>query len=108
MKQYTIETPVTYRIEFVNIGVSWYHDTMYYSLRRAINSYFYYLKKYSGERVIRIYAFRGEHRLRNITEDIYEFFNTAVTDLLTNADETNHSSISPKVLFSVMRGDYIE
>lgn len=32
----------------------------------------------------------------------------AVTDLLTNAEETNQSSMSPKVMFSIMRGDYIE
>lgn len=71
MKQYTIKTPVTYRIRFENIRTLWYHKTVYHSLKRALNSYFYYLKKYRGERVVRIYAYRGDLQLRDITKEMY-------------------------------------
>jgi len=75
MKQYVIETPVTYRIEFVNIGGSWYHGTTYYSICNAVRWLLYYSNKYYGKRVVRLYAYRGDLQLRDISQDV---FNTNV------------------------------
>ncbi len=73
MNKFEFVTPVTYRIEFETIGAFWFHRTRYYSLRRAINSFFYYLTKYRGkDRVVRIYAYRGDLKLRDITQEIYQ------------------------------------
>jgi len=66
----TIETPVTYRIEFEIIGAFRLHDTVYYSLSRAVRSFIYYRDKYKLVKVVRIYAYRGDTQLRDITQDV--------------------------------------
>lgn len=64
------------------------------------------LKAWEGRRMA-----QGYKKTSKKTLDLqYEFLlgMVAALDVLTNAEETGESSISPKIMFSIMRGDYIE
>lgn len=65
-----IETPITYRIEFSTIRWIKEHEVVSYSLRIAIRRLLYYQDKFRGKKVVRLHAYRGDLRLRDITQDV--------------------------------------
>ena len=48
------------------------------------------------------------HKTTRKTQSEYLMGMVATMDFILNAEETKESSISPHVMFSIMRGDYIE
>lgn len=73
---YEIKTPVTYKLHFEHHGGFRWHKTAYYSLQRAVNFYFYYRDKLKNEYVVRIFAFKGESKLCDITSQVKECLNS--------------------------------
>ena len=60
---------ITYRIEFDHYGYHYYQPTVYYSLKRALYWLNYHRVKSGSGYVLRLYAFKGDDRLQEITEE---------------------------------------